>query len=406
MSRAHLIGVIILTKFLKLPLSRYEAMIEKVESSPMFAQLWPGIISINPFPRAQVLEPRKALTPNTIGQLQEDRLGFSISYRHAGLSSEYVFNEGKLSQWRQSQMLSNGEETKIQVVKRQLRLINTRNRLTHMILMGITEYQRSYLVSRNTMHLRPLSQIALAQWIRNKMEGYNPFLSSGSRLELVDNSMISRLTHHISVLDTQGQNIPLRDFFPTTRDIHKRMIETILNKEKEQVEQGNIERAYTDEEIKKRMEEQYGVSVSRRTITVCRQDMRIPSSYIRNSKCIYPPRLTRFSLYYPLNMASVKTNVPETPGVYEISVTDMKVDYPLCSSGVVYIGRAKNLRKRLRDHLRPGSKNGDLKTLLSNHRAIFRYILKNRDIRAEERMICQCFILAYGSLPHCNHIRP
>ncbi len=84
----------------------------------------------------------------------------------------------------------------------------------------------------------------------------------------------------------------------------------------------------------------------------------------------------------------------------------MEVDYPLCSSGVVYIGSAENLRKRLRDHLRPGSKNGDLRTLLSNHRAVFRYIVKHRSVRAEEKMLCQRFILAYGSLPRCSRIRP
>lgn len=35
-SRARLIGIIILARFLKLPLTRYEAVIEKVEGSPMF----------------------------------------------------------------------------------------------------------------------------------------------------------------------------------------------------------------------------------------------------------------------------------------------------------------------------------------------------------------------------------
>ena len=118
---------------------------------------------------------------------------------------------------------------------------------------------------------------------------------------------------------------------------------------------------------------------------------------------MYPPRQVRFSFHYPLNMAAVKANAPEAPGVYEISLAETKIDYPLCPSGVVYIGSAKNIRKRLRDHLRPGSKNGELKTF-DSHGAVLGY--KHRGVRAEEKRLCQCFTLAHGSLPRCNRIRP
>ena len=134
--------------------------------------------------------------------------------------------------------------------------------------------------------------------------------------------------------------------------------------------------------------------------------MRIPSSYTRNSHRTYPPRLARFSFHYPLNMASVRANAPQVPGVYEISLAEVEVDYPLCFSGVVYIGSARNLRKRLRDHLRPGSKNGDLRALLDSHRCSFRYILVQRNLREAEKELCQSFSAAYGSLPRCNRIRP
>ncbi|MBC8264159.1 MAG: hypothetical protein H8E47_08570 [Anaerolineales bacterium] len=437
-SRARLIGVIILARFLKLPLTRYEAVIEKVKGSPMFTQLWPDVISVNLFPRAQepesptcwglsrrtpnklgiptlwpreipnsqALESARPPPPNAIGLLREDQLGFYVSYRHAGLAREYVIDEGKMSHWRQGHMLSASDEAEIQTLRRQLRLINTRNRLTHVILMGIAEHQAAYLASGDALRLRPLSQVALAEWIRREAQGDNRFLPPGSKLEFVDHSMISRLTRGISVLSPQGQDIPLRDFFPSTRDVHKRLIEAILDEEKEQIRRGDIERAYTDEEIKERLKERFGVSISRRTVTACRQDMRTPSSYTRNSNRTYPPKLAHFSFHYPLNVASVKANAPEVSGVYEISLAEVEVDYPLCSSGVVYIGHAKNLRKRLRDHLGPNSKNGDLTTLLRHRRAVFRYIVKQRGIRAEEKVLCQCFISAHGSLPRCNRIRP
>jgi len=372
----------------------------------MFTQLWPGVISTNLFPRAQVLEPAGVLTPNTIGQLRMDEEGFGVGYRHPGLAREYVIDEGKMMRWGRSQALSSEDEAEILALRRQLRLINTRNRLTHTVLMGIAEHQAAYLASGDALHLRRLSQVALAEWIRSETQGDSRFLPSDSKLEFVDNSMISRLTRNVSVLSPQGRDIPLRDFFPSTRDVHKRMIEAILDEEKEQIRRGDIERAYTDEDIKEKLKERYGVSISRRTVSACRQGMRIPSSYTRNSSHTYPPRLAHFSFHYPLNIASVKADAPEAPGVYEISLAEVEVDYPLCSGGVVYIGSAKNLRKRLRDHLRPGSKNGDLRTLLGNHQAVFRYIVNHRGIRAEEKGLCQCFILAYGALPRCNHIRP
>jgi len=371
----------------------------------MFTQLWPGIISTSLFPRGQVLEAARVLTPNAIGQLRNDEEGFCVSYQQAGLAREYLIDEGGMRRWRQSQSLSAAEEEEILALRRQLRLINTRNRLTHMILMGIAEHQKAYLASGDPLDLKPLSQVALAEWIRSEGQGDSRFLPHGSKLELVDNSMISRLTRGMSVLSPQGQDIPLRDFFPSTRDVHKRMIEAILDEEKEQIRRGDIERAYTDEEIKEKLKERYGVSISRRTVSVCRQGMRIPSSYTRNSNHTYPPGEAHFSFHYALNVASVKANAPEVPGVYEISLAEVEVDYPLCSSGVVYIGSTKNLRKRLRDHLRPGSKNGDLRTLLSNHRTVFRYIVKLRGARAVEKGLCQCFISAYGSLPRCNRIR-
>jgi len=39
-----------------------------------------------------------------------------------------------------------------------------------MVLMGIAEHQRDYLASGVALHLRPLSQVALAEWIRSETQ--------------------------------------------------------------------------------------------------------------------------------------------------------------------------------------------------------------------------------------------
>ncbi len=406
-SCTRLIGIIILARTLSLPLTKYEAMVERVEASPMFRQLWPEIISTTVFPRAQGIECAGDLVPNAIGQLQGDQAGFYMSYRHVRLAREYNIDEGKMRRWKQRHLLSGKDVANdIQFLVRQLWHINVRNRLTHMVLMGIAEHQRSYLSSGDVRHLKPLSQVALARWIREKSQANGCFLPPNSKIELVDSSMISRLIRDMSVMGLQGQEIPVRNLLPSTRDIHKRLIKAIIEEEKDLIRQGGARRAYTDKEIKERLRDQYGISISRRTVSVCRQELRIPSSYTRNSHRTYPPKLVCFSFYYPMNMASVKANAPELPGIYEISLVDMGIGYPLCSSEVVYIGSAKNLRKRLTDHLRPGSKNTDLKDLLNDHRAVFRYVVNPNGARTEEKRLCQCFIMAYGALPLCNRIRP
>jgi len=367
--------------------------VERVEASPMFRQLWPEVISTTVFPRAQEMECAGDLAPNAIGQLQEDQAGFCVSYRHVRLAREYNLDEGKMRRWQQRHLPTGKDEANnVQVLLRQLWHINTRNKLTHMVLMGIAEHQRSYLRSGDIRRLRPLSQVALARRIRDEVQG--------------DNSMISRLIRDMSVLGPQGLEIPVRDLLPSTRNIHKRLIEAIIEEEKDQIRRGKIKRAYSDKEIKEKLKDQYGVSISRRTVSVCRRELRIPSSYTRNSNHAYPPRGVRLSFHYPLNVDSVKAGAPEVPGIYEISLADMKIDYPLCPSEVVYIGSAKNLKKRLTDHLRPGSKNTDLKGLLNNHRAVFRYVVSPNGARTEEKRLCQCFIMAYGALPRCNRIKP
>ena len=67
------------------------------------------------------------------------------------------------------------------------------------------------------------------KFLSSEVQGDCRFLPPGSRLELVDHSMISRLTRSMSVLSPQGQDIPLRDLFPSPRDVHKRLIGAILD---------------------------------------------------------------------------------------------------------------------------------------------------------------------------------
>jgi RNA polymerase sigma-54 factor len=407
LDRHRLIGVVILVRFMELPLSDYETLVEKVIESLGFTQPGSGDISPRTFPRARVLKAGETLTSHAIGQLRIDEEGVSICYRHPALAQEYAFAE-KTTRYR-GQTTYPGQfpdqataGTKVQVLRRQLRLINTRNRLTYMTLLGIARHQAAYLTSGEAVLLKPLSQVLLAEWIRKELREGSSFLPPKSGLEYVDHSMISRLTRHMSVLTPQGQEIPLRDLFPTHREVYRQMITLILDEEREQIRRGEFKKGYTDAEIRQWLKRRFGVSISRRTVSAIRQSMHIPSSRTRNSNHAYPPQGVHFSFTFPLNMAAVRANAPQASGVYEISLSGTEIDYPLASSQVIYIGSTKNLQKRLRDHLIPSAKNGDLRRYLANHPTVFRYILEPGDVRAVEKRLCRCFVLAHGALPRCN----
>jgi len=64
-------------------------------------------------------------------------------------------------------------------------------------------------------------------------------------------------------------------------------------------------------------------------------------------------------------LSSVKENVPEMSGVYELSLENGGIEYPLGTTRIFYIGSSKNIRRRVRAHLGCWSRNEDLDAFIS-----------------------------------------
>jgi len=349
----EVIGRIILAKFLSLPLKRYENEIIEMESLGIFRALFPEIITFEMFPQARVASHKEEFTHDALGRIEEDGLTFSIRYRSSGLAGEYRLEREKLTKLTGSGSLAGFRRGEIDLLDRQLRLISTRNRITHMTLLGIIEHQAAYLRSCDPLALVPLSQMRVSHWIKD--QGYRS----------IDNSMISRVVNGIFILVPDGRLVLLKDFFPSSREIWKGHIKGILAEEEMELNSNRLDRPYTDEEIRDRLKEVYGPDISRRTVSYCQNQMGIPPFYRRTYDNRYPPTWAQFSPYFPMTLSSVKENVPEMSGIYELSLENADIEYPSKPTGVFYIGSLKNIRKRLRAHLGCWSRNGDLNALIN-----------------------------------------
>lgn len=134
--------------------------------------------------------------------------------------------------------------------------------------------------------------------------------------------------------------------------------------------------------------------------------MGIPSAARRLCGYQYPPLSTNFSVLYPLTVASIHNNAPASSGVYEFRLRKKEIEYPHGKGKVIYIGSAKNLKKRLKEHVRPNNKNGHIKHFLKKMNCSFRYIPFSKDWKKEEGRLYHLFINTYGASPKCNQVRP
>ena len=182
--QASLIGKIILARFLQSPLKRFERFIEEAEADPLFKTLYKrGHIIAGRFSRAGTAEHPDKMPSHAIGVVSptpqrewgEHGHDFIILYRHPGFGREYIFNGA-------AHLSENG---RAEVLGRKLRLITTRNRITHEVLNGILRFQRGFFCSGNPLDLKPLTLTSLSRTI-NASENGDP---------IVDHSRISRLVN-------------------------------------------------------------------------------------------------------------------------------------------------------------------------------------------------------------------
>ncbi|MHB1271288.1 MAG: GIY-YIG nuclease family protein [Rhodanobacter sp.] len=403
---AALLGKIALARFLVLPLRAVDRLVAQVESSAGFTALLPWM-SVGRLEGARVAHeatdiPRIQASP-ILGEVHAADRRLMFLYHREAYAREYRFDEEGVN----CLMARAGSPAALARTLRRLRLINTRNRLTHALMQAVLAAQAAYLRSGQDLALLPLTQATISARLRSE-----------SNLSVVaDAGRISRLVRGLSIALPNGKAVPLNTLFPKPRQVHCHFVDHMLKAENTWIAEGLLREPLTDEAVAALLEREHGIRLSRRTVANIRHDLAIPDSRSRGQRMNYLVATEGFSPLVPLTPQVLRTAVPTHPGVYEIRATaayhpDGETEgWPgkgVTSEqhGVVYIGSAGDLRKRLGDHLRGSSDNALLYRHIADGAARVRFRLISADWRVVERELYRVFCETFGVSPQCNRMSP
>jgi len=403
---AALLSKIVLARFLELPLRAVDRLVTREESSTGFAALRPWV-TVGQLEGAQVAhdaaDPPQTQASPVLGEIREASRGLMFLYHRDSYAREYRFDEEGVNHLMSCPDLP-GERAG---VLRRLRLINTRNRLTHALIQAVLALQAAYLRSGQALALLPLTQAEISARLRSE-----------SNLSVVaDPGRISRLVRGLSIALPNGKAVPLGGLFPKPRQVHCHFVDHVIKREKAWMLQEVLWEPLTDEAIAAILKREYGIRLSRRTVANIRHDLAIPDCRSRSQRMNYLAATEGFSTLVPLTPQALRTAVPAQPGVYEIRaalgspVSEAKEGWleksaPPGPHSVVYIGSTGDLRKRLGDHLRGSSDNVLLYNHLADGAARVRFRLISEGWRWAERDLYQVFCETFGTPPLCNRMSP
>jgi RNA polymerase sigma-54 factor len=134
---------------------------------------------------------------------------------------------------------------------KKLELVNSRKDTLNQILRGIVDKQKLYLQTGEPRSLLPVSQKELAQKIE------------------VAPSSVSRAIRGKSIDTPWGEEIPLKHFFPRPKRFRKELLGQLLKGDGE---------LSSDEMIRIRLKEKFGVAISRRSVANLREELKIPAT--------------------------------------------------------------------------------------------------------------------------------
>jgi len=179
----------------------------------------------------------------------------SPSYARGRYSIDYeIFEELK-----GDGAFSAAEVKEIRKLFKRLELINSRKDTVTQILKGIVEKQSLYFESGNIKAILPFSQKELSK-----------------RIGLVPSS-ISRAIRGRSIETPWREEKALKDFFPRPKMFKKELVKQLLETREE---------FSSDEAIKIKLEQKFGVSVSRRAIADLRKELKFPPAWKRKQAAL------------------------------------------------------------------------------------------------------------------------
>lgn len=176
------------------------------------------------------------------------------------VKGRFVVDYGRWENLIQDKQIPPNRIKKMSSLFRKLDLINRRTTTLYRIVDQIKEKQRQFLMSGDARDLVPLAQREIAHKL-----GVNP-------------STTSRAIANKSIITPRGREQALKDFFPGEKEKIKGLKLQIVREELEKLKEGVLTRPLTDEEIRVKLRNVFGVEIARRTVVKYRKESKIPSS--------------------------------------------------------------------------------------------------------------------------------
>lgn len=386
-----------------MPLRGFDRFVARVESSAECSALTSWVTAAH-VEGAQVVSGAVDICRHpALGEVREAGGRLRFLYHRESYAREYLFDEAGLQRLKTSQ----GFPAELARTLHRLRLINSRNRFTHALMRALLAAQADYLRSGEPSSLVPLTQAQMSGRLR-----------ADAGLSMVaDAGRISRLVRGLSVVLPNERAIPLTGLFPKPRQIHCYYVDYVIKKEKTWIAEGVLKAPLSDEAIAEILERENGIRLLRRTVTNIRHALAIPDCRKRGPRMNYLTATEGFSALVPLTAQALRSVVPAHPGVYEIRSDSLSEGEGKSNSserrvllpeppGVLYIGSAGDLRKRLGDHLRGSSGNVLLHRYIAEGAVQVRYRMISDGWRWVERELYRVFCETFGAPPLANRMSP
>ncbi len=207
----------------------------------------------------------EAIHYSKVATVEKDGEGFIIGYFSASFArGRYSINYERFEELKAADAFTKAESKEARQLFRKLELINSRKDILTQILQNIIDQQALYLESGDLRALLPFSQKKLAQKI-----GQAP-------------SSVSRAIRGKSIDTPWGEEIPLKHFFPNPKRFRKELLRQLL-----ETEEGLL----SDEAIKVKLREKFGVAISRRSVANLRKELKIPAAWRRKQALIQQRKL-------------------------------------------------------------------------------------------------------------------
>ena len=195
------------------------------------------------------LGPEYGMRYSRVASIERTTEGFVIGYLSPSYArGRYAIDYERFEELRQIDSITEDEAKESRGLFRKLELLNLRKDTLTRILQNIVGKQGPYFESGDVRALLPFSQKELAE-----------------RMGVVPSS-ICRSVEGKSLETPWGEEKALKDFFPRPRQFRKQLVRQLL-------ESG--EEFPSDEAIRARLEREFGVFISRRSVAGLRKELRI-----------------------------------------------------------------------------------------------------------------------------------